>query len=584
MRSLLAGLVCICLVPGMLVGGEADGRLSAAFQEYLDGWLKERPLAATQLGEHRYDDRLEDLSAAGRERFTAFVRSTLEALPERVDRSGLSMDGAIDYAIFQHELERELWLEANTDPWSEDPRIYSGFIADSVYLLLTQSSLPLETNVANALARMQRVPSVLAAARRSLGRPPRVHTETAIRQNLGAIGFYEGGLGELVGGSARRSELEAAGRELAAALREYQTFLEQDVLPRADGEWRLGKQKFSRKLELSLDAGLSAGEVLVEAEREYDRVRGEMYVICRQLWSRYYADRPLPADDESGRQQTMAWVLTAVGRDHGEAADLTRDVSAIVEGLKTFIRERDILRLPEPDQCAIIEMPEFQRGNSTAYLNPAPPLDPTGGSFYAVSPPPSDWSEERVRSYLEEYNRNMLHILSIHEAYPGHYVQLEYANRHPSMIRRVLASGPFVEGWAVYTEQMMLDQGYGEGDLPLRLTQLKFYLRAVINALLDYRMHCTEMTDEEALALLMHGGFQSEGEARLKVIRSKQSSGQLSTYFVGRMALYRLRQFAQREQGEAFSLGRFHEAMLAHGNVPPKYLPELVRRRLAEPR
>src|SRR5262249_20215566 len=171
-----------------------------------------------------------------------------------------------------------------------------------------------------------------------------------------------------------------------------------------------------------------------------------------------------------------------------------------------------------------------------------------------------------------------------HEAYPGHYVQLEYSNRHPSLIRRVLSSGVFAEGWAVYTEQMMLDQGYGDGDLALRLNQLKWYLRTVANALLDYKMHCTKMTDDEALAFLTKQAYQAEGEAIGKVIRSKQSSCQLSTYFVGRMAFYTLRQKVQRELGDKFELGRFHEAVLDHGTLPVKYLPELVAARLKRPR
>src|SRR5262249_49840497 len=160
--------------------------------------------------------------------------------------------------------------------------------------------------------------------------------------------------------------------------------------------------------------------------------------------------------------------------------------------IKAFIKSKDILTLPANDELEIIEMPEFQRGYSVAYLNPAPPLDPKAKSFYAISPPPADWDAKRVQSFMEEYNRFMLQILTLHEAYPGHYVQLEYANRHRSKIRRILNSGVFAEGWAVYTEQMMLDQGYGAANLPLRLNQLKFYLRTVANALLDYRMQCTD--------------------------------------------------------------------------------------------
>jgi uncharacterized protein (DUF885 family) len=273
-----------------------------------------------------------------------------------------------------------------------------------------------------------------------------------------------------------------------------------------------------------------------------------------------------------------------IALEHGKPQTLVRDARATVANIKRFITDAGILTLPDPDRCRVIEMPEFQRGNSIAYMASPPPLDTNAVGHYAISPPPQSWDAAKVRSFLEEYNRHMLQILTIHEAYPGHYVQMEYANRNPSLIRKVLSSGVFVEGWAVYTEQTMIDQGYGGGDPALRLNQLKFYLRAVANKLLDHRMHCEGMTDEQAMDLLVNQAFQSEGEARLKVIRSKQSSVQLSTYFTGRMAHYRLRQQIQREQGDSFNLARYHEAVLANGSIPVKYLPELVRQNLGLPR
>ena len=205
---------------------------------------------------------------------------------------------------------------------------------------------------------------------------------------------------------------------------------------------------------------------------------------------------------------------------------------------------------------------------------------PDSTALLAVSPPPRDWDAHRVQTYLEEYNSHMLDVLTIHEGYPGHAVQLQYMNRNPDLIRKVLQSGVYIEGWAVYTEQMMLDQGYGGGDLALRLNQLKFYLRAVANTILDHKMHCSNMTDQEALDFLGHDCFQSEGEARLKVVRAQQSSCQLSTYFVGRMAHYRLRQQIERELGDKFSLSRYHQAVLDPGAVPVKYLLEIVRAKL----
>jgi uncharacterized protein (DUF885 family) len=561
-----------------------DAKLTAFFKTYLDETFRRQPLEATRLGDHRFDHLLDDVAPKARAAWTEHTRAALAELPRKIDYKRLSRGSQIDYEILKHDLTRSLWLAENVHPFEEDPRTYNDYVNDGIYLLLTQSSLPKEVNVKNAIARMAFIPRVIAAAKENVKDPARVFVETAIRQNRGAIAFFDGGILDLVGDSPQRSELKAAGAKVAAVLRDYQQFLEDDLLPRAKGDWRLGKERFLRKLELELDAGLTAEQVLRDAETEFERVERDTYVIARQLWSTAFPGKPLPPDDADGRRATIQDVLAHFNKEHGKPEELVRDAKAAVARIKTFIKDNDVLRLPDPDRCQVVEMPEFQRGNTTAYLNQAPPLDNKAASVYAISPPPRDWDARRVNSYLEEYNSRMMNVLTIHEGYPGHYVQLEYSNRHPSLIRRVLYSGVFAEGWAVYTEQMMLDQGFGKGDPVLRLNQLKWYLRAVANALLDYKMHCTAMTDAEALTFLTKGAFQSEGEALGKIVRAKQSSCQLSTYFVGRMAFYRLRQQIQREMGEQFDLGRYHEAVLDHGTLPVKYLPELVRERLKRPR
>ncbi len=566
------------------VSASEDAKLEAFFKEHLEASFVMRPLDATRLGDHRFDHLLDDVSAPARAAWLAHDRDRLLALPRTVSYEKLSRDGQIDYEILRAELERNIWLAENTRPFEEDPRVYGDTVIDSVYALLTQSTLPREVNLKNAIARMKVIPAVLAEARAALSRPPRSVLETAIRQNRGSIAFFEQGIFELVGESPQRPALERAVAPVVVALKAHQRFLEEELLPRATDSWRLGKEKFAKKLELVLDAGLSADQVLADAEAEYIRVVNDMYVVSRDLWSRYFPRQALPPDDSQGRRSTIAQVVAAASQEHSRPDELVSDARASVGRIRAFIAEHDILRLPEPDRCQVLEMPEFKRGNSLAYLESALPLDPSGKGTYAVSPPLADWPASRVKSFLEEYNRHMLQMLTIHEAYPGHYVQLEYSNRVPSLIRKVLQSGVFIEGWAVYTEQMMLDQGYGEREPALRLNQLKYYLRAVANAILDHKMHAGTMTDEQAMELLVNGAFQSEGEAHLKVIRAKQSSVQLSTYFVGRMAHYRLRQQTQREMGEAFELGRFHEAVLSHGSVPMKFLPELVRRRLQQPR
>jgi uncharacterized protein (DUF885 family) len=559
---------------------DEDARLDLFFRSYLETVFRDEPMAATRWGDHRFDDRLDDISKKARDRNLERDRRVLAELPGKVDYRKLSRDRQIDFEIFRHHLERSLWLAENFEPFEDDPRIYGEYLADSVYLPLSLSSLPKEANVKNVRARMVHIPKVVKVARETIGKPPRVKVETAIRQTEGAIGFYEKGLFEMTG-EPRRGELAGRADAILAALKEHLAFLKGEVLPRSTAEgWRIGKEKFARKLELELDAGLSADEVLAAADSEASRVEREMATMARALWASMFPKEPVPPDDEPGRREMVRRVLAEIAKDHGTPETLVSDVRATVAEITAFIAEREILRLPDPDRLRILEMPEFKRGNSAAYLESAPPLDPDGASEYAISPPPSDWTPSQVQSYLEEYNRAMLKILTIHEAYPGHYVQLEYSNRCPSLIRRVLASGTFAEGWAVYTEQMMLDSGFGGIDLKLRLQQLKFYLRAVVNAILDHKMHCENMTDEQAKELLMGRAFQSEGEALGKIIRAKQSSAQLSTYFVGRLAFDRLRQAVQRELGGRFRLGRYHEAVLAHGTLPVKYLPELVRKTL----
>jgi uncharacterized protein (DUF885 family) len=536
---------------------------------------------ATALGDHRFDHLLDDLSASSRVRWTEHARATLTELPTRIAYASLSRAAQVDFEIFRDDLKRSLWLEENERSYENDPRIYGSFATDSVYRLFAQSTVDKATNVRNAIARMKQVPAVLAAAKVTLKNPPRVVVETASKQNQGAITFYEQELFDLVGENAQQEALKSAAAEVVVALRAHQLFLDQELLPRATGEWRIGKERFARKLELVLDAGVTAEQVRADATLEFDRVRRDMAFAARQLWSRYFPKRAAPPEDAAGTHQLIDLVIQEISREHGKAENLSRDIRGTVDGLRNFISAQNILRLPDPDLLKVIEMPEFQRGNSIADISSAPPLDPNAASIYNISPPPKDWDQERVESYLQEYNGRMLKILTIHEAYPGHYVQLSKANRASSLLRNVLGSGVYTEGWAVYCEQMMLDQGYGDGDLAMRLLQKKFYLRTVANAILDHDMHCTDMTDEQAQRFLVEDAFQSKGEAALKVIRSKQGSCQLSTYFVGRRAMFNTRHAVQHKQGERFDLGRYHEAVIAQGAVPVKYLQELVFKHLS---
>jgi uncharacterized protein (DUF885 family) len=584
MRKTLKKILLVAVLHSSLAAPAfaADSALEAFFRRYLDERFDLHPTEATALGDHRFDDKLDDLSPAALEKSLAHLKATRKQLHKEVDRAKLPPEERINFDIFDHELEGNIWVRENTQPFATNPRAYNEYISDSVFLLLTQSRLPKETNIANSIARMKHIPQVVAAAKVNLQKPPRAVLETAIKQNKGSIGFYESDIFVFVGESPQLPALKAEATRAVAVLKDYQQWLEKDLLPRSTDNWRLGKRKFAKKLEYTLNAGMSADEVLRDAEAEFTRVRNDMYVVARQLWHRYFPTTPLPVADDAGKRATIARVMAAVSKEHSQPEQLLADARSQVDAIKKFIREKNILTMLEPDRCQIIEMPEFQRGNSVAYLNGAPPLDPDSPSMYALSPPAKDWPAKQTQSLLEEYNRHMLQVLTIHEAYPGHYVQLEYSARVPSLLRRVLGSGVYIEGWAVYTEQMMLDQGYGAGpdELQLRLNQLKFYLRAVCNAILDHKLHCANMSDEDAIKLMVEGAFQSEEEARAKLVRAKQTSTQLSTYFVGRMAHVRLREQLQRDLGDRFNLASYHEAVLSQGSVPMKYLPELVRAKL----
>jgi uncharacterized protein (DUF885 family) len=554
-----------------------DAKLSERFQAWLDDQCQRHPMFATYMGNHDYDHLLDDLSPTARAAELEHDRQTLAELQKDFNPKNLSRNAQIDLEIWQHSLKYRIWQATEQNDFANDPRTYLTYASDSVFTLLTQSTLPKHRNVENAARRIAEIPKIVEAAKVSIGSPPAILTEIAIKRADGAIAFYESDIFSLTEESPQLSPLQSPCRSAATALKDFKRFLEQEVLPRSKGTWRIGKEKFAKKLELELDAGLTAEQVIASANSEADRVEREMYYVAKQLWYTTLPNTTLPPDDENGRRETIRRVLAELSKEHGTPETLVLDAKKTVDSIKEMIRAKRILTLPDPDQCDIIEMPEFQRGFSAAYLNPAPALDPNAKSLYAIAPPPSDWPEERRNAFFKEYNKYMLQILTIHEAYPGHYVQLDYSNRVKSPIRKILSSGVFAEGWAVYTEQMMLDQGYGDGDLALRLHQLKFYLRAVLNAILDHSMHCTDMNDEQAMELLVGRGYQSEAEAYGKVQRAKQSSCQLSTYFVGRTAFYNLRQSVQRNRAENFNLQEFHEQVLNCGTIPVKYLSELVR-------
>ena len=343
--------------------------------------------------------------------------------------------------------------------------------------------------------------------------------------------------------AAVASGLRAAARTAVEAIAAFERFL-QDLLLRSSGEGRLGAELFAGKLRHTFRSDLIPDQIMAQARVEYSAVRAEMIRIARQIWEEWVpGESPPTAATEGGQatadQRTVVAVTAAIGRAHHPAADLVTCCRESYRGIVEFCRSREVITVPD-DPLEIEWTPPFLREFAGAMLDSPGPLDKGQKAFYFMTPPPEDWTPDQVESYLAEENDRQIDLTTIHEGTPGHYLQLVYSNRCPSIVRAIFGSGVFVEGWAVYVTQVMMDLGFHADDPALMLVHWKFYLRAIINAMIDIGIHAGTMTEREAMDLMVDGGFQEESEARKKWDRARLTSTQLSTYFVGSMEMWNL--------------------------------------------
>ena len=541
------------------------------------------PVAATWIGDHRRDADLDQVDDTARDK----LRSTLQdyqAALEAIDRDVLSRANQIDYELLSSDVAARLWSLDELQEWALNPLYYVNTAGSSIYNLVARDFAPVEVRLGNAAARLEQFPRFLEQARASLvpERVPKIHAETAVAQNLGVVSIIENmivpEMGNLTG--ATRTRLEAAIEVAKDALAEHQTWLEEELLPRAAGDFRIGAGRFDRKLAYALDSPLGRREVVARAEAEYESVRNQMYEVSKEI---YLADHPYTAfpdtPDEAYKQVIIRAALEKAYQHLPPADGIVEVARQQLQQATDFVIEKNLVTMPD-EPVEIIIMPEFQRGVSVAYLDSPGPLDKGQSTFYAVAPLPADWTGEQVRSFLREYNLYSLQDLTIHEGVPGHYLQLALSNRYPSTLRGVLGSGPMIEGWAVYAERLMIDEGYQDNDPLQRLIMLKWYLRAVTNAIIDSAIHVDGMTRDEAMQLMIEGGFQEEREAAGKWVRAQLTSSQLSTYFVGYQEWVELRKAVETAWGDEFTLRRYHDQVLSYGSPPVKYIRALV---LGEP-
>ena len=512
-------------------------RLDAFFEEL----FRLDPLRATDVGMHAHDGRWPDLTETGRQARLAFADRWAAEL-DALSPDGLSADEGVDRDLLRLELEALRFGESDLREDAWDPLAWVYLMGDGIFPLLAREFAPLADRLASIAGRCEGLPAVVDAAREALvglpGRPvSRLHAETALRQLPGVAELIDEALGAARDAAsdpavaALTPRIESAAAAATAALGAFEVHLRDVVLPASDGEGRLGGRLFADKLRHTLKvADASPERILARAEREYAAVRAEMIRLARSLWPIWCPGRPEPDDDA----ELVRGVLDAIAREHPAEDDLLDASRAELARIEAFCREADLVGLAE-EPLDIRWTPRFLAAFGGAMLIPPGPLDRGQKSFFAITHSPDDWTPEQVESSLREMNDRMIRLLTIHEAVPGHYLQGAYANACPSLARAVYWSGVYAEGWAVYVTQVMMDVGYGADDPALLLTHWKYYLRAVINAIIDVRIHAHGMTEDEAVGLMVEGGFQEDAEARNKYNRARLSSTQLSTYFVGSM-------------------------------------------------
>ncbi len=537
------------------------------------------PVEATLLGEHKYDDKLPAISAAGRSERIAVWRGLLESLGT-IDPAKLTPANQVDYAILKNELEYRIWSHDVLQDWAWDPQYYNGIAGSALYSLAARDFAPWDVRLKSATVRMEAIPAFLAESRRQLvpARVPKIFAETVAKQNEGIIEIAETMLAPHADmlSPSDKARFEAALQNLKAVVWEHQQWIEKTLVPQAAGEFRLGAERYDQKMKFALMSDLTRPELKAAALEAKADARAEMYKIaCAYLPNQGFnlACPVKPSADIEQKVIEEALHLSYAIRPRRE--NLEQRARETLAEATEFVRMKGFIRMGD-GPVKVITMPVFQQGFSVAYNDPPGVFEKHLDNFYAVSPVPADWSDEQATSFLSEYNDYMIHNLGVHEAMPGHYLQLDHSNRYPGTLRAMLGSGPFVEGWAVYAEGVMKDEGYLNHDPLYKLTVLKMRLRSITNTLLDIGIQTEGMTRDQAMELMTVGAFQQEREAAGKWVRANLSSTQLLSYFTGYEEHRRLRLEAEQRWGKEFTLRRYHDTVLSFGSPPVKYARALM--------
>ncbi|MDQ2655828.1 MAG: DUF885 domain-containing protein [Bacteroidota bacterium] len=563
--ALLSISVCACKQE------DPNAKFDSFKESFIEQFWEVNPGWASSVGYHRYDSVLTIPDQASNNKNLAFASEKLAALSE-FDLTALSDNNKTDYYLIKNQLEGMQWYLNEERSWEWNPSQYnvSGLFAD----MLVNDYDTLDTRLRNFKSRLGSVPGYYAAARENIKNPTKEHTKLAIDQNLGGVSVFEDDLSAALEKShldeTEKSEITQLAARAVEAIHGYAEWLRalQNENPRS---FRLGKELYPAKFAFEIQSAYSVDEIYDKAVSRKEMLHQKMAALATELWPKYMGEAPKPADSLAMVKQLIDRIsLTHVSPDSFQTA-----IEKQIPELAAFVTKKDLLFIDPARPLVVRKEPAYMAGVAGASISAPGPYDKKGNTYYNVGSL-AGWEPDRAESYLREYNHYVLQVLNMHEAIPGHYAQLVYSNQSPSIIKSVFGNGAMVEGWAVYTELMMLENGYGNNQPELWLMYYKWNLRTVCNTILDISVHTKGMTEEEALDLLINEAFQQEAEARGKWTRVQVSSVQLCSYFTGFAEIYDLREELKAKLGDDFDLRSFHEKFLSYGSAPVKYIRTLM--------
>jgi len=554
---------------------------TASFEEHKEHFVNELwkmyPGWASSVGFHDYDSVLTIPNQAQREKELKFLEEHLEIL-HAFNKKELSKSDQIDYQLIENYLEGSKWEIETFKSWEWNPSNYN--VCGGFAEMLANEQLPLETRLRNISKRIENVPAFYSAARKNIKNPTAEHTQLAIDQNRGGASIFSSDLPAKVEKSkltsGEKEELLSKSKKAEAAVLDYANWLEKTPNPNPRS-FRLGSQLYKQKFEFDIQSNSSAKEVYNKALAHKKMLHAKMVKISNQLWTKYFGQENPPQDE----YKMVKMVIDKISEQHTTPENFQKEIENQIPELTAFVKKKDLLYLDPKKPLVVRKEPDYMAGVAGASISAPGPYDKNGKTYYNVGSM-NGWSPEQSESYLREYNDYVLQILNIHEAIPGHYAQLVYSNQSPSIIKSILGNGAMIEGWAVYTELMMLENGYGaaKGEKTaspeMWLMYYKWNLRTTCNTILDYSVHNLNMSKESAMDLLIRQAYQQQAEAEGKWKRATLTQVQLCSYFTGFSEIVELRKDLKKKLGMNFNLKEFHEEFLSFGSAPVRDVRKLM--------